>query len=150
MGTILLWIGWLGFNGGSALGANMRAVSACVSTHIAASAGGVMACAHESFYEWLRVQIPAQNEAEELQRKRAKLERLILQFCNGAVVGLVAVTPAAGYISPYYAPLFGIIGEFFSYYSFRLSIHLFDTLDIFAIHTVGGFVGMMLTGLFAK
>ncbi|KAF2176446.1 Rh-like protein/ammonium transporter, partial [Zopfia rhizophila CBS 207.26] len=128
-GTTLIWIGWFGFNSGSALGANMRAVSACISTHLSACAGGITACLLESLYH---------------------LERLVVQFCNGAVVGLVSVTLAAGYISPYFAPIFGFISAFSSFYALRLSKYLFDTLNIFAIHAVGGFVSMILTAFFAQ
>jgi ammonium transporter, Amt family len=95
-GTVLLWIGWFGFNGGSALGANLRAVSACLSTHLSACAGGVMAVIHETAYEYLKAyttgdeyQMPSDGE---------RLRRLVLAWSNGAVVGLVSVTPAAGYV----------------------------------------------------
>ncbi|ORX94107.1 ammonium transporter AmtB-like domain-containing protein [Clohesyomyces aquaticus] len=144
-GTILLWIGWFGFNGGSALGANMRAVAACISTHLAACAGGITGCLLEAFYSWLQYGCTIPDN-----RRREVLEQLVVQFCNGAVVGLVAVTPGAGYISPYYAPIFGLIGAFLSFYALKLSKYLFDTLDIFAIHAVGGFVGMILTAFFAR
>lgn len=63
---------------------------------------------------------------------------------------MVTVTPAAGYISPYYAPIFGVLGSLFSSYAVRLSKYLFDSLDIFAIHAVAGFTGMVLTAFFAE
>ncbi|KAF2269243.1 Rh-like protein/ammonium transporter [Lojkania enalia] len=130
-GTILLWIGWFGFNGGSALGANMRAVSAIVSTQLAACAGGVTSSVLDSIYN-------------------KHFKRLIIAFCNGAVAGMVAVTPAAGFIAPYFAPLFGFASAISTSYAIRLSKKVFDALDIFAIHAVGGFVGMILTAFFAS
>lgn len=160
IGTILLWIGWFGFNGGSALGANMRAVSAIISTHLAACAGGVTGAAIDYVYNQAALQqerIRRQSGGQppltqgELEIYRQKfLRRLVISFCNGAVTGMVAVTPAAGYISPYFAPIFGLLGSFCSSYAIRMSRHLFDTLDIFAIHAVSGFVGMLLTGIFAR
>lgn len=80
-----MWIGWFGFNGGSALGANLRAVSACISTHLAACAGGVTG----TFIEY----IAASRTKEDVGRSS------VIGFCNGAVAGLVAITPAAGYVS---------------------------------------------------
>jgi len=85
LGTALLWIGWFGFNGGSALGANLRAVSACISTHLAACAGGVMGTALEYIAAYWR-----EGDAGKFS---------VIGFCNGAVAGLVAITPAAGYVS---------------------------------------------------
>lgn len=92
LGTALLWIGWLGFNGGSALGGNMRAVSACVSTHVAACAGGT--CFLLLFWFW-----------NDLARRRNKNDKSktqkalsVTQFCDGVMVGLVAITPGAGYV----------------------------------------------------
>jgi Amt family ammonium transporter len=160
IGTILLWIGWFGFNGGSALGANMRAVSAIVSTHLAACAGGVTGAAIDYVYnqvtlkqEKYKKEYLAQPSftSEQLELYRQKfLKRLVISFCNGAVAGMVAITPAAGYVSPYFAPIFGLLGSFCSSYAIRMSKHLFDTLDIFAIHAIAGFVGMLLTGIFAR
>ncbi len=90
LGTALLWIGWFGFNGGSALGANMRAVSACISTHLAACAGAVMG-----------------TTLEYIAASRRDLDTgrfSVIGFCNGAVAGLVAITPAAGYVGVYSLP----------------------------------------------
>mgnify|MGYP003629453579 FL=1 len=84
LATALLWIGWFGFNGGSALGANLRAVSACVSTHLAACAGAVMG----SVLEYIA--------ASRREVDAGKFS--VVGFCNGAVAGLVAITPAAGYV----------------------------------------------------
>ena len=85
LGTAFLWVGWIGFNGGAALGANLRAVSACISTHLAACAGGVMG----TLLEYVA--------ASKREGEAGKFS--IFGFCNGAVAGLVAITPAAGYVS---------------------------------------------------
>ena len=85
LGTAFLWIGWFGFNGGSALGANLRAVSACICTHLAACAGGVMGTVLEYV------------DASRSSTDSGKFS--VVGFCNGAVAGLVAITPAAGYVS---------------------------------------------------
>jgi Amt family ammonium transporter len=86
LGTAFLWIGWFGFNGGSALGANLRAVSACISTHLAACAGGVMGTILEYYAA---------------SKRKGEVGRFsVIGFCNGAVAGLVAITPAAGYVFP--------------------------------------------------
>lgn len=160
IGTVLLWLGWFGFNGGSAMGANMRAVSAIFSTQLAACAGGVSASLLDNLYNRAKLfEIeeereqkgqPSLTESERDVYRQRFFKRMVLSFCNGVVAGLVAVTPAAGYISPYLAPIFGVFGSICSSYAIRLSKHLFDSLDIFAIHTVGGFVGMILTAFFAE
>jgi len=160
IGTILLWIGWFGFNGGSALGANMRAVSAIFSTHLAACAGGISASVLNGIYNHARLyeikQIRINNAqppltAGELDSYRHRFfKRMVLSFCNGAVAGMVAITPAAGFVSPYFAPLFGVLGAVSSLYAIRLSKYLFDSLDIFAMHAVSGLVGMVLTAFFAE
>jgi Amt family ammonium transporter len=91
LGTAFLWIGWFGFNGGSALGANLRAVSACISTHLAACAGGVMGSILEYLTTFKKPKKPTDPN------DRGKFS--VIGFCNGAVAGLVAITPAAGYVS---------------------------------------------------
>lgn len=91
LGTALLWIGWFGFNGGSALGANLRAVSACVSTHLAACAGGFTGSSLDYIASYKK------DEKGRLTENAGKFS--IVGFCNGAIAGLVAVTPAAGYVS---------------------------------------------------
>ena len=92
LGTALLWIGWFGFNGGSALGGNLRAVSACVSTHVAACAGGTTSLLW--FWMWSALAKTAAAEGEEEHKVPS-----VTHFCDGAVIGLVAITPAAGYVS---------------------------------------------------
>jgi Amt family ammonium transporter len=83
LGTFLLWVGWFGFNGGSALGANLRAVSACITTHLAACSGGVTG---------ITIQLMISNNTND------KGKFSVVSFCNGVVAGLVAITPAAGYV----------------------------------------------------
>jgi len=103
LGTVLLWVGWFGFNGGSALGGNIRAVSACVSTFLAACAGGVSWCCLDYVLLWLKERFTTGrgqnlNFAERAgYNPRGKFS--VLGFCNGAIAGLVAITPAAGYVS---------------------------------------------------
>lgn len=89
LGTTLLWFGWFGFNGGSAQGANLRAVSAVLATHVAACAGGSVGL----LLEWLIV-LPSQL----LLKDTKKSSQSVLGFCDGAIAGLVAITPAAGYV----------------------------------------------------
>lgn len=89
LGTALLWIGWFGFNGGSALGGNLRAVSAITSTHIAACSGG---SANILFF-WL-----FNNLAQKFPRGANARKLSIVMFCDGAIIALVAITPAAGYV----------------------------------------------------
>lgn len=130
LGTVFLWVGWFGFNGGSALGSNMRAVMALIVTHLSASMGAITWCLLDY----------------RLERKWSTVG-----FCSGAIAGLVAITPAAGYVPPWAAVIFGIVGgvccNFATKLKFLLGID--DGLDIFAEHGVGGIVGNLLTGLFA-
>ena len=130
LGTVFLWFGWFGFNGGSALGSNLRAVMACVVTNLAASVGG---------FTWVLVDY-------RLERKWSAVG-----WCSGAIAGLVAITPASGYVPPWSAVIFGIVGGVVCNYATKLKflIGVDDALDIFAVHGIGGMVGNLLTGLFA-
>ncbi|KAF9524359.1 ammonium transporter [Crepidotus variabilis] len=131
IGTVLLWFGWFGFNGGSALAANLRAVQACIVTNLAASVGGIT---------WM------------LWDYRLERKWSAVGFCSGAVAGLVAITPASGYVGAPAAVLFGFVGGTACNFATQLKF-IFgydDTLDIFASHAVGGVVGNLLTGLFAQ
>lgn len=131
LGTAFLWFGWFGFNGGSALSANLRAAMACTVTNLAAAVGAVT---------WLVMDY-------RLERKFSALG-----FCSGAVAGLVAITPAAGFVGPGPAVAIGFLGGV----SCNLASHLKfifnfdDAVDVFAVHGVGGYVGSLLTGLFAE
>jgi Amt family ammonium transporter len=130
LGTVFLWVGWFGFNGGSALAANMRAVMACVVTHIAASVGGVT---------WV------------LLDYRLDKKWSTVGFCSGAVSGLVAITPASGFVPAWSAVIFGVVGAVACNYSTKLKyiIKVDDALDIFGEHGMGGIVGNLLTAFFA-
>lgn len=130
IGTGLLWFGWFGFNAGSALGANALAVSAFSTTNTAAAAGGLS----WMFFDVMRGKKPS-----------------VLGFCVGAVVGLVAITPAAGYVAIPQSIFIGVIAAVIS----NLAVHIKsksavdDTLDVFPCHGIGGMVGMLMTGIFA-
>ena len=130
-GTGLLWVGWFGFNAGSALAADGRAGLALLVTHIAA-AGGAIA--------WMG--------AEWVARKRASL----LGLCSGVVAGLVAITPAAGFVTPRSALVIGLVAGVTCYWgatALKRKLQADDSLDVFGVHGVGGLVGALLTGVFA-
>ncbi len=130
IGTGLLWFGWFGFNAGSALAANSLAVSAFASTNTAAAAAGLS----WMFFDALRGKKPS-----------------VLGFCIGAVVGLVAITPAAGFVAVPQSIFIGVLAAIISnvavYYKQKSSLD--DTLDVFPCHGIGGIVGILLTGIFA-
>ncbi len=131
LGAGLLWFGWFGFNGGSALAANDLAVSAIVTTNLAAAAAAVS----WMILDWVRKGKPS-----------------AVGISVGAVVGLVAITPAAGYVTVSSALIIGLLGGIISNLvsSWRLArTHIDDTLDVFACHGVGGIWGSIATGLFA-
>jgi len=131
LGTVFLWFGWFGFNGGSALAANVRAASACVVTNLAAAVGGLT---------WM------------LWDYRLERKWSAVGFCSGAVSGLVAITPASGFVGSPAAVVFGVMSGTVCNFATQLKFTLGydDTLDIFASHAIGGVVGNLLTGLFAQ
>jgi Amt family ammonium transporter len=130
IGTGLLWFGWFGFNAGSALGANALSVSAFGTTNTAAAAAGLS----WMFFDVIRGKKPS-----------------VLGFCIGAVVGLVAITPAAGFVAIPQSIFIGVIAAIISnlavYYKSKSTLD--DTLDVFPCHGLGGMVGMLMTGIFA-
>ncbi|MEE1945438.1 ammonium transporter [Pedobacter sp. KR3-3] len=130
IGTGLLWFGWFGFNAGSALSANALAVSAFLTTNTAAGAAGLS----WMFFDVARGKKPS-----------------VLGFCIGAVVGLVAITPGAGFVSIPSSIFIGVAAAVVSnlVVSWKQKTSLDDTLDVFPCHGVGGIVGMLLTGVFA-
>ncbi|MGH6789600.1 MAG: ammonium transporter [Pseudolabrys sp.] len=131
IGTGLLWVGWFGFNGGSALGANGRAAMAIVSTHLAASAG---ACTWMALEWWTRGK-PS-----------------VLGMISGAVAGLGTITPASGFVMPMQGVLIGIIAGTICFWActwLKLKLGYDDSLDVFGVHGIGGFTGTLLTGVFA-
>ncbi|GAA4101057.1 ammonium transporter [Mucilaginibacter panaciglaebae] len=130
LGTGLLWFGWFGFNAGSALGANELA-STALATTTTASAAAAMSWV---FFDILRGKKPS-----------------ALGACIGAVVGLVAITPAAGYVTVSQSLIVGIVAAVVSnlVVIWRSRTNIDDTLDVFPCHGVGGMMGMLMTGIFA-
>lgn len=166
IGTALLWFGWLGFNGGSALGANLRAVSACMSTHVAACSGGLtglLIYMAEKYERKWRSQPGCRESTSERSERSDKLSTVA--FCDGVIVGLVAITPGAGYVPVYYAPFFGIVAsvtvEFWKSLFQGIASHFdnayldiflirYDVLEISIVHGGAGFVGMFLTAFLKR
>jgi Amt family ammonium transporter len=131
MGTGLLWVGWFGFNGGSALAANSRAVMAIIATHLAACAGALTWGA----IEW------------RTQRKPS-----VLGMISGAVAGLGTITPASGFVAPWHGIVIGMIAGlvcFWACTSLKRRFNYDDSLDVFGVHGVGGMTGILLAGVFA-
>ena len=130
IGTGLLWFGWFGFNAGSAGGASSLAVSAFATTNTAAASAGLA----WMFFDVLRGKKPS-----------------VVGFCVGAVVGLVAITPAAGFVAIPQSIFIGLIAAVVSNICiyFKQKSTLDDTLDVFPCHGIGGMVGMIMTGIFA-
>ena len=130
LGTALLWFGWYGFNAGSALGANAQAAVAFVNTDIAAS----VAMVTWLFLSWIVDKRPS-----------------IVGALTGVLAGLVAITPAAGYVEPWAALIIGIIASIVCFYAvkFRIYMKWDDALDVWGVHGMGGIIGSVLTGVFA-
>ena len=130
IGTGLLWFGWFGFNAGSAGAANALAVSAFATTNTAAAAAGLS----WMFFDVLRGKKPS-----------------VLGFCIGAVVGLVAITPASGYVAIPQSIFIGFIAAIISNMAvhYKEKSNVDDRLDVFPCHGLGGMVGMLMTGFFA-
>ncbi len=131
VGACLLWVGWFGFNAGSALASNGLATSAFVATHFAAAAAALSWL----FAEWIATGHPS-----------------MLGGISGAVAGLVAITPASGFVKPFPAILIGAIAGVFCYFMVSAVKRRFgydDSLDAFGVHGAGGTLGAILTGIFA-
>ena len=131
LGTGLLWFGWFGFNSGSALGANTDAVIAFANTNLASAT---------SMITWIFL--------ERFQNRKMSA----LGACIGAIVGLVAITPAAGFVSLGSSIFIGFVASIVSNFAIRLNkkSEIDDTLDVFPSHGVGGIVGMILTAVLAE
>lgn len=132
IGTAMLWIGWFGFNAGSALAADARAGMAMVVTQIAAASGAVA---------WLLIEVVMKHKPS------------VLGLASGAIAGLVGITPAAGFVSVQSALAIGAITSAICFVSATKLKYWFkydDTLDAFGIHGVGGIVGAVLTGIFVS
>jgi Amt family ammonium transporter len=131
IGACLLWVGWFGFNAGSALGASSLATSAFVATHFAAATAAL----GWMLTEWVRVGKPS-----------------VLGGISGSVAGLVAITPASGFVKPMPAMLIGFLAGVICYFMVTTVKNKFgydDSLDAFGVHGAGGTLGAILTGVFA-
>ncbi|CAH0497047.1 ammonium transporter [Novosphingobium sp. CECT 9465] len=129
-GAALLWVGWFGFNGGSALAANDDAASAIINTHVAACVAALV---------WLVIE------------KISVGKPTSVGFATGAIAGLATVTPAAGFIAPGAAMLLGALAALVCYPMIQLvkqRLHIDDSLDVFAVHGVGGMIGSILLAVF--
>ena len=132
IGACLLWVGWFGFNAGSAVAANGLATSAFVNTHFATATAAI----GWSLAEWIRNGKPS-----------------ALGAISGAVAGLVAITPASGFVQPMAALLIGFIAGVFCFFMVTVVKSWFgydDSLDAFGVHGAGGTIGALLTGFFAS
>ncbi|KAF3480318.1 ammonium transporter MeaA [Arthroderma uncinatum] len=131
LGTVFLWFGWLGFNGGSAFGANLRAVMACWNSNLTAS----FAAMTWVLLDW------------RLSRKWS-----MVGWCSGTISGLVAATPASGFIPPWASVILGIVTGCVSNYSTKLKywMGIDDSMDVFAEHGVAGIVGLLFNALFGS
>src|SRR5262249_28203103 len=131
LGAGLLWFGWFGFNGGSALGANSQAAAALTASQVAAAAAALSWVG----VEWLHKGKPT-----------------ALGFASGVVAGLVAVTPASGFVTPLGALAIGLCAGAVCYLAVCLKpfFKYDDSLDAFGVHGVGGFLGAILTGIFVS
>jgi Amt family ammonium transporter len=130
-GAAMLWVGWFGFNAGSALAANGSAAMAMAATHISAATGALV---------WMSIEWS-------LHKKPS-----LIGIATGLVAGLATVTPASGYIGPMGALVIGIVAGLICYYATALCKRRFkidDSLDVFAVHGVGGITGTLLTAVFA-
>ena len=131
LGTALLWFGWFGFNGGSALAADEIAATAFVATHFAAMAGMAM---------WVAMEWMSQGKPT------------ILGAASGAIAGLATITPTAGFVGPNSAIIVGLLGGAlcWSAVNLKTKLKLDDSLDVVGIHGVGGVLGTLCLGIFAS
>lgn len=132
MGAGMLWVGWFGFNGGSALGANGNAGMAMLVTHISAAAGALT----WSFAEWVKYKRPS-----------------VLGIVTGMVAGLGTITPASGFVGPAGALIIGVVAGFVCFNATIFIKHVLkidDSLDVFPVHGVGGIIGTFMAGIFAS
>ena len=131
VGTGMLWVGWYGFNAGSAVAADGIAAGAFVATTLAAAVAGSV----WPLIEWMTRGKPT-----------------VLGFCSGIVAGLVVITPAAGFVTPSGAVIIGVLAGVVPYFACTKLKHIFkydDALDTFGVHGVGGTLGALLTGFLA-
>jgi len=131
LGTFMLWFGWLGFNGGSAFGANLRAIFAIWNTMLAAAFGGMVWCVLDF---------------------RIERRWSMVGFCSGTIAGLVAATPSSGYLRPWSSVIVGILSGALCNFAtkLKLTLQIDDALDLFAEHAVGGIIGLLANAFFAS
>lgn len=125
LGTFLLWFGWLGFNGGSAFGANLRAIMAIWNSMISAAFGGMVWC----LMDW-----------------RIERRWSMVGFCSGTIAGLVAATPSSGFVHPWGALIIGVLSGSICNLATKLKfiVRVDDALDLFAEHAIGGIIGLFM------
>ena len=131
IGAAMLWVGWFGFNGGSALGANGGAGMAIVVTHVSAAT----ACLVWIAIEWIKFGKPS-----------------LVGIATGAIAGLATITPGSGFVGPAGALVYGVLAGIVCYFMINVVKTLWkidDSLDVFAVHGVGGILGILLTSFFA-
>jgi Amt family ammonium transporter len=131
VGTALLWVGWFGFNGGSALGSGSRATMAIVVTHLAACTGALA---------WMAAEWATRGKPS------------VLGMISGVIAGLGTITPASGFVAPWHGIVIGIAAGAFCYWActkLKQKLGYDDSLDVFGVHGVGGATGTILTGVFA-
>jgi Amt family ammonium transporter len=130
-GAGMLWVGWFGFNGGSALASDANAANAILATHLSAAAGAMAWTAAE----WIKIRKPTS-----------------IGIVTGAVAGLATITPAAGYVAPSAGILIGLAGGIVCFYAtlfVKQRLQIDDSLDVFAVHGIGGMLGSLLLAVFA-
>ena len=130
LGAMLLWVGWFGFNGGSALTASDGAADAIINTHAAASTAALV---------WLAIERVTFGKPT------------TVGFATGAIAGLATITPCAGFVSPGAAIVIGALAAVICYYAIQLvknRLKIDDSLDVFAVHGVGGMLGSLLLAVF--
>ncbi|KAJ3076280.1 hypothetical protein HDU98_004579 [Podochytrium sp. JEL0797] len=132
LGTGLLWFGWNGFNGGSSFAANSRATNASFASNLAAVSGGLV---------WVLLEMVVEKKGFST-----------VAFCTGAIAGLATITAGAGFVQPGFGIIYGILAAITCFYCIELChhLHIDDSLDVMAVHGVGGILGMILTGIFAQ
>jgi Amt family ammonium transporter len=132
MGAGMLWVGWFGFNAGSALAANGDAAMAMLVTHISAAAGSLSWMA----MEWIKFRKPS-----------------VLGIVTGMVAGLGTITPCSGFVGPAGALVIGLSAGIICFYATQIikrKLHIDDSLDVFPVHGVGGIIGTLFAGIFAS
>ncbi|MBT3884946.1 MAG: ammonium transporter, partial [Rhodospirillaceae bacterium] len=131
IGAAMLWVGWFGFNAGSALAANGSAGMAMTVTHISAAT----ACLVWIAIEWIKFGKPS-----------------LVGIATGAIAGLATITPGSGFVGPVGALVYGLLAGVICFFAINLikkTLKIDDSLDVFAVHGVGGILGILLTGIFA-